>query len=418
MSGGVAASERALTGPVIGITLITFVFMTAYLFFFPTLPFFIEELGGDKSEIGLLIGVSSLAALLFRPFVGYGLDAFGRRPLLIGGFLVFALTAALYHLPQSTGWLFPIRIMNGLSLAIVITTASTYVADVAPINRRGAVISYFGVATSLSFVVGPALGGYIINSGALRDFDGFFTGSASWLSGAQTGDYNFTTLFLAASATGLVLAAVGLLLPEPDRPRVQPKIEVTTLVSREAVFPASVNLLGSFTFAAMVTFMPLFVRQEGLDNPGALFIVYGGGVILVRIAIGNFIDSLPRGAIIIPGFAFVAASMALFGVATTVPMFFLASLLYGMGAGAFQPALMTFLVDRAPPEERGRAMGTFTLGSDLGLSSGAVALGFVAEATGFRVGFGVASLVAVGALLLFVAGQARALRAETQRAVA
>ncbi len=86
--GGGATSERALTGPVIGITLLTFGFMTAYLFFFPTLPFFIEELGGDKGEIGLLIGVSSLAALVFRPFVGYGLDAYGRRPLLIGGFLV------------------------------------------------------------------------------------------------------------------------------------------------------------------------------------------------------------------------------------------------------------------------------------------------------------------------------------------
>jgi len=73
--GGGAALERALTGPVVGITLLTFVFMTAYLFFFPTLPFFIEEPGGDKGQIGLLIGVSSLAALLFHPFVGYGLDA-------------------------------------------------------------------------------------------------------------------------------------------------------------------------------------------------------------------------------------------------------------------------------------------------------------------------------------------------------
>jgi len=103
--------------------------------------------------------------------------------------------------------------------------------------------------------------------------------------------------------------------------------------------------------------------------------------------------------------------MALFALATGVPMFFVAALLYGFGAGAYQSALMAFAVDRAPPEQRGRAMGTFTLGSDLGLSSGAVVLGFVVEATGFRVGFGVASLAAAAALLLFVAGQARAIRA-------
>lgn len=415
--GGGAATERALTGPVVGITLLTFGFLSAYLFFFPTLPFFIEELGGDKGDIGLLIGVSSLAALFFRPFVGYGLDAYGRRPLLIGGFLFFSLTAAFYHLPQSAVWLFPIRIMNGVSLAVVMTAAATYVADVAPTSRRGAVISYFGVANSLSFVVGPALGGYIINSGSLRDFDSVFTDSASWLSGAHTGDYNFTTLFLTASVVGLVLAVAALWLPEPNRPKSQPRIDVGSLVSRATIFPASVNLLGSFAFAAMVTFMPLFAREQSIDNPGTLFIVYGAGVIIVRIAIGNLIDRLPRSAIIIPGFAFLAASMAVFGLGTAVPMFFVAALLYGFGAGAYQAALMAFAVDRAPPEERGRAMGTFTLGADLGLSVGAVVLGFVVEATGFRVGFGVASLVAATALLLFVAGQARTLRADARSVV-
>jgi MFS family permease len=161
----------------------------------------------------------------------------------------------------------------------------------------------------------------------------------------------------------------------------------------------------------MVTFMPLFVREEGLGNPGTLFIVYGGGVIIVRIAIGNLIDRVPRAVIVVPGFALLAASMAVFGVATALPLFFVAALLYGLGAGAYQSALMAFMVDRAPAAERGRAMGTFTLGADLGLSAGSVALGFIVEATTFRVGFGVTSIVACTALALFVAGQAWSLRA-------
>ena len=404
-----APAQRALTGPVVGVTLLTFGFMTVYLFFFPTLPFFIEELGGDKGEIGLLIGTSSLTALALRPFVGYGLDSVGRKPILVGGLLIFALTAALYHLPQSTVWLFPIRMMNGVCLATVMTAASTYVADVAPLGRRGAVISYFGVANSLSFVVGPALGGFIIDSSALRGFDSIFTDSASWLSGAHTGDFNFTTLFLVASVTGIALAAAALLLPAPERPDSRPRLALASIVSRDSVFPASVNLLGSFAFAAMVTFMPLFAREEGLDNPGMLFVVYGVGVIIMRMVIGNRIDTLPAVAIVVPGFALLAASMALFAVATAVPLFFVASLLYGFGAGAFQPALMTFMVDRALPEERGRAMGTFTLGADLGLSVGSVFLGFFVEATNFRAGFGVAALVVVVALAVFVAGQMRAI---------
>ena len=43
---------KALTGPVVGITVLTSAFMTAYLFFFPTLPFYIEELGATKETLG------------------------------------------------------------------------------------------------------------------------------------------------------------------------------------------------------------------------------------------------------------------------------------------------------------------------------------------------------------------------------
>ena len=394
----------------LGITALTFGFMSAYLFFFPTLPFFIEELGGSKGDVGLLIGISAISALIFRPFVGYGLDALGRRSILVSGLLVFSATAGLYHFPHDPVWLFPIRIMNGLSLAMVMTAASTYVADVAPVSRRGAVISYFGVATSLSFVVGPALGGFIIDTSWLRDFDASLTDAAPWLSGADTGDFNFASLFLFTMAFAVVLAGFAMLLPDSDVERGSPRLDLTALVSRNAVFPASVNLMGSFAFAAMVTFMPLFTREEGLGNPGMLFVVYGAGVIIVRLAIGNLIDSLPRSVIIIPGFASLALSMAIFGAATAVPLFFVAALLYGFGAGAYQSALMAFMVDRAAPIERGRAMGTFTLGADLGLSAGSVALGFIVEATSFRAGFGVAAAVASLALVVFVSGQAWSVR--------
>jgi MFS family permease len=79
------------------LTFLNFLFFSVYLLFFPTLPFFLEEFGGAKSEIGLLIGISSLASLAVRPFVGYAVDTLGRRPVMLAGLSVFVLNALLYN---------------------------------------------------------------------------------------------------------------------------------------------------------------------------------------------------------------------------------------------------------------------------------------------------------------------------------
>ena len=336
------------------------------------------------------------------------LDARGRKPVLLSGFFVFAIAGALYHLPQSPEPLFPIRIMNGLAVALVMTGASTYVADVAPADRRGRVMSYFGLANSFAFAAGPALGGYIINSSQLRGFDGFFTSRAGWLGGAQGDEYNFTTMFLVASTVGLVLGLAGLLLPEPKRTQERPRIEIATLFSKYSLLPGAVNMLGSFVFAAMVTFMPLFARDEGVENPGTLFVVYAAGVVIMQLSIVHIIDKVPRGAVVMPGLALLACSMVIFALSAGEATYFVAAGLYGLGAGAYQTALMAFTVDRAPAKERGRAMGTYTLGSDMGLSMGAVALGFIVQQAGFSTGFAVAACSATVALALFVVAQVRA----------
>jgi MFS family permease len=59
--------------------------------------------------------------------------------------------------------------------------------------------------------------------------------------------------------------------------------------------------------------------------------------------------------------------------------------IYGIGFGAVQPALMALTADRVPPEERGKAMGTFYAAWELGISSGAAAAGLLLTVTDFSV---------------------------------
>ncbi len=401
---GQGSAARALTGPILNITLINLVFFSGYLFFFPTLPFFIDELGGRESEIGLLIGISSLTSLACRPFVGYFVDRNGRKPVLVIGLFIFIINCLLHNFATSPAAVLPLRLLTGASLAAVITAATTFIADMAPPDKRGSALSYFALSNAVGFAIGPALGGFIINSSIFDGFDSALTGRFDWLSGAQTGDFNFTTMFLVAALIGLIGMIMAMLLPE-SRPDSTPKPGrpgIRDLVAREAAIPGLVNFAVAFSFAGMVTFMPLFARDIGLENPGNLFIAYAAFVILMRFTVGPFIDRFSRATVIAPSIVVLIATMLVVVIADSVFMLFVAASLWGIGAGVFQPSMMAYAVDRSRPETRGRAMSTFTMGMDLGISIGSLSLGLVVEAAGFQPAYSMAAIVIAAGLALFL----------------
>jgi len=401
----VPAREPLLSPAVIRLTCLNFLFFCVYLLYFPTLPFFIEGLGGAKSEIGLLIGMSSLASLVARPFAGYCVDAFGRRPVMLTGLALFVLNALLYNVVQSVASVAVLRLLTGASIAIFVTSASASIADVAAPGRRGEVMSYYGLANSLAFAIGPALGGFIIHAAWLNGFDDAFTSRMSWLSGAETGELHFTSLFLFSAVVGLLALVIASFGGETRPEGVGPgrKLDISNLFAKAGLFPACINFSSSFVMASMVTFMPLFARDNGLENAGSVFIVYAGMVIVMRLTLGRFMDIYPRSWFVVPGIAALALSMVVMATATHPAQLFIAAGLFGAGAGSFQPAMMALLVDRCAPTERGRALSTFTLGNDLGLSMGALLLGVVVDAAGFRVAFSVAaSMAAIGALAFVI----------------
>ncbi|MBK7329970.1 MAG: MFS transporter [Dehalococcoidia bacterium] len=408
MTAPESTPEPLLSAAVVRLTCLNFLFFSVYLLYFPTLPFFIERLGGAKSEIGLLIGMSSLASLVARPFVGYAVDAYGRRPVMLTGLAVFVLNALLYNVVQSVASVAVLRLLTGASMAIFVTSASASIADVAAPSRRGEVMSYYGLANSLAFAIGPALGGFIIHAGWLTGFDDALTSRMGWLSGAETGDLHFTSLFLFSAAVGVLALGIAALGGEtrPTGVGAGRKLDLGNLFSRAGVFPASINFASSFVMASMVTFMPLFARDHGLENAGSVFMVYAGMVIMMRLSLGRYMDRYPRSWFIVPGIASLSLSMIVMATASHPAQMFVAAAFFGAGAGSFQPAMMALLVDRCAPTERGRALSTFTLGNDLGLSMGALLLGVVVEHAGFRAAFSVsATMAGLGALLFVIATQ-------------
>ncbi|WP_073074844.1 MFS transporter [Phormidesmis priestleyi] len=77
--------------------------------------------------------------------------------------------------------------------------------------------------------------------------------------------------------------------------------------------------------------------------------------------------------------------------------------LEGIGGGTFLPIKIALVVDRCHPHERGRVLGLFMNGFDLEIALAGTILGVVVDRVGYRGAFGVASTLALAALIIFLA---------------
>jgi MFS transporter, DHA1 family, tetracycline resistance protein len=109
---------------------------------------------------GLFATAFALMQFVFSPLVGALSDRFGRRPVVLMSNLGLGLDYVLMALAPSLGWLFVGRVIGGITTASY-GTATAYIADVTPVERRAGAFGMLGAAFGIGFVLGPALGGVL-----------------------------------------------------------------------------------------------------------------------------------------------------------------------------------------------------------------------------------------------------------------
>jgi len=140
----------------------------------PVLPKLISGLihGGldDAARYGAWLAFSySGMQFLFSPLLGNLSDRFGRRPILILSLIGIGIDYTIMGWAPTITWLFIGRILSGIGGASF-ATASAYIADVSPPEKRAQNFGLLGAAFGIGFVVGPALGGMIGEYGVRLPF--------------------------------------------------------------------------------------------------------------------------------------------------------------------------------------------------------------------------------------------------------
>ena len=152
--------------PALGFIFVTLVLLVlGFGIIIPVLPGLVTQFqGGSVADgshaYGWLIGVFALMQFIASPVLGALSDRFGRRKVLLIALAGSTIDNLVMGLAPSLGWLFVGRVIAGLT-AGVIATASAYIADVTPPEKRAQGFGLIGAAFGLGFVIGPAIGGLL-----------------------------------------------------------------------------------------------------------------------------------------------------------------------------------------------------------------------------------------------------------------
>lgn len=359
----------------------TLLFFESMFLLLAVLPVFIvQELRGTEAQVGVVVGVFALAAVMIRPTSGWLVERWNRKLGLTLGALIYCLGPLLYTLAESVPVMIGFRFFHGLGIALFTTASSVLVADIAPPARRGEAMGYYGMMMNVAMATGPVAGAAFVE---------------------QTG---FTQLFWLSALLALTCLLTVSLLSEPvrtPRPQHSPASR-PSLLSRSAVFPGVIAICMTMSFGAVLSFLPLFVQARALGNPGLYFIVYSIAVIIARPVSGKWSDRFGRAQVIIPGMLLLTTAMTLLAYANSIPWLLSVATLQGVGFGTVQPALMAFCVDRVSEQERGPALATLMMAFDIGHGLSAIGLGLLLEQTSFTTMFlftGGVSLLGAAALI-------------------
>jgi predicted MFS family arabinose efflux permease len=211
--------------------------------------------------------------------------------------------------------------------------------------------------------------------------------------------HGFAVLFAVSALSALVALCLSTATRETLERRAAVPFGLSATLSRAAALPSAVVLCLMVTYGAQVSFLPIHADRQGM-NPGLFFLFFALVVALVRSHAGRLSDRLGRVPVVVSGLALSAVAVAGVAFTSSIVGLSLAGIVYGVGFGTAQPALIAWTVDGVPAVDRGRAMGTYYTALELGVAIGAVGAGLAVAAVGFAGTFlTVAGVAAAGAAL-------------------
>ncbi|RKN80606.1 MFS transporter [Paenibacillus ginsengarvi] len=136
----------------------------------PIMPDLLREYGAGGQAAGYLVSCFGLTQFLFSPIAGNLSDRFGRKPMIVIGLILFAISNLAAAAAEGLPLLFVSRLIGGMGSAALVPSIIAYAADITTDEKRNKAMSWIGASMSSGFIIGPGIGGLLAEWGIKAPF--------------------------------------------------------------------------------------------------------------------------------------------------------------------------------------------------------------------------------------------------------
>ncbi|AGF71066.1 MFS transporter [Corynebacterium halotolerans] len=345
-------------------------------------------------------GVTKAAA---NWFAGTWSDRYGRKPILLIGWLIALPVPVMLILAPTWWWVIAANVLLGINQGLTWSTTVVMKIDLAGPARRGLAMGLNEAAGYAAVAVTSLLAGHLAEQYGLRPVP-FLLGLAYAVLAL-----GISTWWVRETRDHATLEAAGTNHPDPDAPipvRTNRDIFLDTSIREPALSAASqAGLVNNLNFGLSWGLFPLlFATAElSLTQIGVLVALYPGVWGVGQLITGAASDRFGRKPFITSGMATQALGLAVIALSDGFTGWAIGAVVLGAGTALVYPTLLAVVGDVAHPAQRGRTVGVYRVWRDLGYAAGALLGGMVADLVGLHAAVWVAAAIsAVSALVVAV----------------
>ena len=355
----------------------------------PLYPAYAARLGFGELVTTVVFSTYAVGVVVGLLLFGHWSDQLGRRPLLLAGLALSALSAVCFLLATSLPWIFAGRALSGLSAGIFTGTATAAVVDLAPGGAKGRASLVAALVNMAGLGSGPLLAGVLAQ-----------------LAPAPTRFVFVVDLVLVAVGALAVLAVrepvrrAAHLRLAPRRLHVPAQTRSVFIRSAIAGF-AGFAVMGLFTAVSPAFLGDLLHHHSTALTGGVVAVLFLGSVL------GQLVSTrLDLDRALLVGCVLLVVGMVMVGISLptrSLALLVAGALVAGLGQGSTFRSALAGVSAATPEEQRGEVTSTFFVALYVGISIPVIGEGALAASAGLvTAGIVFSVLVAALAVLALV----------------
>ncbi len=353
-------------------------------------PLYIQFLKGGIFEslplelrAGLAVSAFGITMALLQPFVGKWSDRTGKRkPFLLAGFLLFAITSLLYAYTTSFSQMMVLRMVHGMSVGIFIPATMAIIAHHSTRETRGRTMGMYSTLRGAGFGLGPVVGGAIATY------------------------YSFETAFYVAAILGVISFVMVKLLVAEVGGEVSKNMHPTAGDEQHKSAMRSIIMLASAMFVMMmgvmmiVALLPVYKTRLNASEfmLGLTISAFMLSRLVFQIPIGILADKIGKKRIIVVAMLASIPLVIMMAYVTTINQLIAIRLVQGITTAAIDTPAMALVADLAGGHNVASKMSYITTAFAGGITIGPLMGGALSGYVSFESPF-----YATGILMLLAA---------------